>query len=113
MKRSTIISITCTIFLALNCNKKSFTYVYPPNIAEKEKPEFDKFIKLGSKLYKTNCSACHGVQYASQDGGRQFTENQIRNYAVNIKIRNETHKFTRAMSKDDIDAICVYLKYKN
>ena len=94
------------------CKSSALKYSYPPNIDESKKKEFVDFFKKGYKLYGQNCSKCHGVKYSSTDGGNQFTEGQIRNYAVNIKIRNETHKFTREMNKDDIDAICVFLKYR-
>lgn len=96
----------------LSCSSAKFAYDYPPNLDPKDKLEYESFIKRGRILYNKNCSECHGKSYKSIDGQDQFTENQIRNYAVNLKIRNETHKFTTVMAKDDVDAICVYLRYR-
>ncbi|NOT36063.1 MAG: hypothetical protein HOP11_01655 [Saprospiraceae bacterium] len=98
--------------LFISCGTGKFLYDYPPNLDAKDKLEYENFIKRGRQLYLVNCSSCHGKNYSSMDGQNQFTETQIRNYAVNLKIRNETHKFTQRMNKDDIDAICVYLRYR-
>lgn len=102
----------CIVIFCIGCRSVKLSYDYPPNLEPKDKDEYENFIKLGFKLYNKNCSSCHGKTYKSMDGQDQFTENQIRNYAVNLKIRNETHRFTQEMSKDDIDAICVYLRYR-
>ncbi len=106
------LNYTISLFLFLACTSAKFVYDYPPNLDPKDKAEYEAFIKKGHKLYNINCSKCHGKTYKSIDSQDKFTENQIRNYAVNLKIRNETHKFTRAMNKDDVDAICVYLRYR-
>ncbi|MCC6815947.1 MAG: cytochrome c [Saprospiraceae bacterium] len=104
--------IILVLFFCLACLSSKFEYLYPPNLNPNDISEFDDFIKRGRKLYVVNCSSCHGKIYKSMDGQDRFSEEQIRNYAVNLKIRNVTHKFTQEMSMDDIDAICVYLKYR-
>lgn len=98
--------------LLLACGLHKRDYVYPVNIPVGQEKEFDHFIRRGYRLYGKHCASCHGKYYTSKDGGDRFTELQIRNYAVMMKIRNETHEFTQRIPKDDIDAICVYLKYR-
>lgn len=98
--------------VGFSCSRKKFEYSFPPNLEESKKGEFVSFIHMGRKLYDRHCAKCHGKSYKSMDGQDQFTENQIRNYAVHLKIRNETHKFTKTMTLDDVDAICVYLTYR-
>ncbi len=108
-----LLSLSCGIgFFQLTCHTPKLAFDYPPNIVENQREEFESFFKKGYKIYQVNCASCHGKVYKSTDSANQFSDVQIRNYAVNLKIRNETHKFTRTMTKDDIDAVCVYLRYR-
>jgi len=85
----------------------------PPNFPEERKAQLIDIFNKGKKLYKANCSECHGIFTQGKDQVPNFTNTQLDNYSARFLRRDpKNHAVVMQMSPEQMNEILTFLKFK-
>ena len=113
MKFRYLIFLSVAVFSLTRCtHEKKIAYNIPANYPESKKPELLALLEKGRKLYKANCSQCHGIFTKGEDGVPNFTDIQIDNYSAGFMRRSsKNHAVALQMSPEQLNEILNFLRY--
>lgn len=88
--------------------------VIPGNYPPARKAQLMAACGKGMKLYKANCSGCHGIFTHAKDSIPDFSIVQIDNYGAKF-LRGDPsiHAVARKMSQEQLDEVLVFLRYRH
>lgn len=102
--------IILAIILAQCATQQKVEYNIPENLTEQQKTDLKVKLDNGLKLYKSNCSGCHGIFAKGKDSIPNFTVKQITLYKARHELRDpKNHAFALNMLPEDLDAILNFL----
>ena len=102
--------IVLVISLAQCATQQKIEYNIPENLTVIQQEELKVNLDKGLKLYKPNCSGCHGIFAKGKDGIPNFTAKQLDLYKARHNIRDSgNHAFAMKIPPEDLDAILVFL----
>jgi len=108
-----VFSVTMVFILAQCATQKKIEYDIPENLAEESKAELMVRLEKGVKLYKLNCTQCHGIFTKGKDNIPNFTDTQLDVYKKMYKVRDpKNHAFVAKMPLADLDAIMKFLQLR-
>ncbi len=88
-------------------------YNYPENMPVVEKEKLFAVFEKGRKLYKMNCSGCHGIFAKGKDGIPNFNAKQIDNYAARYLNRDpKNHAVAIHMDPEQLNDIFMFLRFR-
>ena len=100
--------------LFLQCaNKVKVAYTIPEDYPEARKKQLAEILEKGQKLYKVNCSDCHGIFTKGKDNVPNFTTTQLDNYSSRFLRRDpKNHAVFTNMSQDQLNQVLTFLRFK-
>ena len=105
--------ISCIVLATLltRCaTQQKIEYAIPENITDQQKDSLRVQLDKGLKLYKPNCSKCHGIFAKGKDSIPNFTAQQISLYKARNELRDpKNHAFALKMPPEDLEAILNFL----
>src|ERR1035438_1514706 len=109
MKHNSIfIAVLSVMLLFFACNKK-IRYNIPSNYPETKRKELLSLLDKGKKLYKINCSECHGIFTKGKENVPNFTNIQIDNYSAKYLRRDpKNHAVLRNMSPEQMNDVLTF-----
>jgi mono/diheme cytochrome c family protein len=100
------------VLLQCACSHK-VAYNIPTNYPEDKRKELMVILDKGKKLYKENCSECHGIFTKGKDKVPNFSSTQIDSYSARFLRRDpKNHAVVRNMSPEQMNDILAFLRYK-
>jgi len=113
MKPKYIFISLFSVFLLSQCaRQKKIVYNIPANYPEDKKKTLLATLDKGKKLYKTNCSKCHGIFTKGTDGIPNFSDQQIDNYSGAFMRRDrKNHALAMQMSPEQLNEVLTFLRY--
>src|ERR1700744_1054530 len=113
MKYKYLVFLSLAVATLSQCaREKKVVYNIPANYPEDKKPALLAMLDKGKKLYKANCSKCHGIFTKGEDGVPNFTDQQIDNYSAGFMHRNtKNHAVVAQMSPEQLNEILTFLRY--
>jgi hypothetical protein len=115
MKYKYIFTTLAIMILFFRCAApKEIAYNIPSDYPKESLKELLPMLDKGQKLYKANCTGCHGIFTKGQDGVPNFTHTQLDNYSSRF-LRGDlkNHAVIIDMSQDQLSAILAFLRFKN
>jgi len=114
MKRKYLLVLALLILCLSECaREKKIEYKIPDNYPEDKRKDLMATIEKGKKLYKANCSKCHGIFTKGEDGVPNFTDQQIDNYSSGFMRRDrKNHALALEMSPEQLNDVLSFLRYR-
>ena len=102
------------IFLLFaQCTRYKVTYSIPPDYPEARRKQIIEIFEKGEKLYKINCSECHGIFTKGKDKVPDFSVVQIDNYSARFLGGDpKNHGVAKKMSAEQMNQVLTFLRYK-
>jgi mono/diheme cytochrome c family protein len=99
------------MIIFLQCaTQQKIEYNIPANMTEPQQDELKARLDKGLKLYKLNCSGCHGIFTKGKDSIPNFTAKQISLYKARHELHDtKNHAFALKIPPEDLDAILNFL----
>ena len=105
--------IVLAIVLAQCTTQQKIEYSIPANMTEVQQGELKVILDKGLKLYKPNCSGCHGIFAKGKDGIPNFTAKQLDLYKSRHDLQDpNNHAFAKKILPEDLDAILIFLSLR-
>jgi mono/diheme cytochrome c family protein len=113
MKYKYLLLLILTITALSQCaRQKKIVYNIPADYPEDKKKELMVTLDKGKKLYKANCSKCHGIFTKGEDGIPNFTDQQMDNYSAGFMRRDrKNHALVLQMSPEQLNQVLTFLRY--
>lgn len=115
MKKAFIIAILSACYLIqANCKPQQQTaYVVPDEYTGQTRANFVAMLEYGQKLYKLNCSKCHGIFTKGKDSIPNFSKTEIENYAASALMDDpKNHAVIQKLRPEDLDMILQFLSFR-
>jgi len=105
--------IVSAIVLSQCAIHKKERYTIPPGTPPEMKDKVLETFEKGRKLYKANCSQCHGIFAKAKDGVPDFSAKQIDMYTSRFIMRDPTnHAVAVKMDQEQMGEVISYLRYR-
>ena len=99
--------------LLVSCANRKVEYAFPddanslPGYAE-----LMEHLESGKKLYKTNCTGCHGVFTKGKKGIPNFSRIQLDNYNSNFMRKDpKNHAVAKKLTQEQLGDIILFLTF--
>lgn len=112
--RKHIVSLSMAISLvALSCTSEKPLYTVPEYYTGFTRDNMDKELMRGQKLFKTNCSGCHGIFTKGKESVPNFSKTQIEAYESRLLYDDEAnHGIMQKITEEELDRILDFLKFR-
>jgi cytochrome c553 len=113
-KNSTLILIIAFFLVIAKCTpQKQTVYIVPEQYTGETRVNMIKMLEDGQKLYKLNCSRCHGIFTKGKDSIPNFSKTQIESYSVSALLDDpKNHAVTQKIRPYDLDMILQFLQFR-
>jgi mono/diheme cytochrome c family protein len=99
-------------FLYISCGNKSVKPVFPQDMSDKRKAEYTIRFNDGLDLYKSNCSACHGLFHKGKLNVPNFSKQQLDAYNAKLNMNDTTnHAVAKKLSENELNNVLLFLHY--
>jgi cytochrome c2 len=89
------------------------TYNIPAYLPAERKAELLVNLEKGKKLFKTNCSKCHGIFKKGKDSIPNFTNKEITDYATAFKaFDKKNHAVAKKLLPEEMSMIITFLQLR-
>ena len=93
--------------------QRKVQYNIPEQLSDADKKQLKSTLKKGMKLYKKNCTGCHGIFAKGKDGVPNFTQKQIEAYKTMFILMDPmNHAVAQKMPPPNLNAILTFLQYR-
>jgi len=92
---------------------KRTEYIVPEEYTGEARENLIKRLEMGQKLYKINCSDCHGIFAKGKDSIPNFSKTQIEAYRSSALLDdNKNHAVAKKIRPEDLDMILLFLELR-
>lgn len=100
--------------ILINCTSpKQTAYFVPEEYTGETRKNMIAMLEHGQKLYKINCSGCHGIFTKGKDSIPNFSKTQIENYKSSVLLDDpENHAVAKKIRPYDLDMILQFLSFR-
>ena len=115
MKKYITICFIIALYLAISkCSpQKKSVYFVPAQYTGETRANLVAMLEHGQKLYKLNCSHCHGIFTKGKDSIPNFSKTQIENYKSSFLLDDQkNHAVTQKIRPYDLDMIFQFLQFR-
>lgn len=109
-----IFLIACVFLVIIKCTpQKQTVYIVPDQYTGETRVNMIKMLEHGQKLYKLNCSRCHGIFNKGKDSIPNFSKTQIEAYSASALLDDpKNHAVTQKIRPYDLDMILQFLQFR-
>jgi hypothetical protein len=102
------------ILFLFACSRKFYVESdFPKEMLPHVKDQYQTQWDRGKNLYKYHCLPCHYVNVGRKKMAPDFSENQLKGYALRISNRkHESNLPDSLVSEEDLITIMTFLRYK-
>jgi Cytochrome c553 len=114
MKYVIAILITGYLLVLTQCTtQRKVEYNIPDNYEGETRKNLIRMLDEGQKLYKINCSRCHGIFTKGKDSIPNFSKTQIENYRTAVIMDDpKNHAVAQRIRPEDLDLILQFLTFR-
>lgn len=115
MKKIFVLLIACLfVLLVTKCStQKETAYFVPEQYTGQTRKNMIEMLELGQKLYKINCSSCHGIFTKGKDSIPNFSKTQLENYKTAVLMDDpKNHAVAKKIRPYDLDMILQFLAFR-
>ena len=115
MKKITVLSsfILFLVVLSKCTPQKETAYYIPDEYTGETRTNMIAMLESGQKLYKINCSRCHGIFTKGKDSIPNFSKTQIENYQTSVIMDDpKNHSVVQKIRPYDLDLILQFLSFR-
>ncbi len=115
MKKYITISFIIIFYLVFSrCTpQKETVYFIPDQYTGDTRANLVTMLEHGQKLYKLNCSSCHGIFSRGKDSIPNFSKTQIEAYKSSFLLDDpKNHAVAQKIRPYDLDMILQFLQFK-
>lgn len=99
-------------YLFIQCGNKSIMPLFPQDMSDKRKAEYTIKFTEGKELYKSNCSACHGLFHKGKLNVPNFSKQQLDAYNAKMNMNDTTnHSVSKKLSENELNNVLLFLHY--
>jgi len=113
-KTLAILLMTLLVFALTRCrSQKETAYFVPEQYTGQTRVNMIEMLELGQKLYKINCSRCHGIFTKGKDSIPNFSKTQLENYRTTALVDDpKNHAVAKKIRPYDLDMILQFLAFR-
>ena len=109
-----ILSIIAISLVIINCKApKKMGYTIPDDYSGQSKVNLIKYLDQGQKLYRINCSRCHGIFTKGKDSIPNFSKTEIEAYKSAVLMDDpKNHAVAKKIRPEDLNMILEFLAFR-
>jgi mono/diheme cytochrome c family protein len=113
-KNWTILSIFVIAVVIINCTApKKIGYTIPDDYTGQSRANLIKYLDQGQKLFKINCSRCHGIFTKGKDSIPNFSKTEIEAYKSAVLMDDpKNHAIAQKIRPEDLNMILEFLAFR-
>ena len=115
MKKYIILCFILVLYFTISmCTpQKQSVYFVPDQYTGETKANLVTMLEYGQKLYKLNCTRCHGIFTKGKDGIPDFSKIQIEAYRSSFLLDDsKNHAVAKKIRPYDLDMILQFLQFR-
>jgi cytochrome c553 len=95
-----------------SCFHPAIKPIFPEDISDKRRNEYIPKFNDGKKIYKANCSVCHGLFHKGKVNVRNFSKQQLNAYTAQLSMQDSTnHSAAKNLSENELNNLLIFLHY--
>lgn len=105
--------VFCCFLFATCATQKRIEYQVPEEYTGEARTNLINRLEMGQKLFKINCSPCHGIFTKGKDSIPNFSKTQIEAYRSSVLLEDPTnHSVIKKIRPVDLDMILLFLEMR-